>query len=60
MIKDCIICGQAVNVPEETEIVTCESEHCQMVVENSIGIHYTPAQPENNLVYENGKLVYGH
>lgn len=62
MIKDCIICGSPVIVEHESEIVTCQSDVCIHVVENSIGLHYQtgPAQDwRNNLEPEVRKSTYG-
>lgn len=40
MVKDCIICGKSVIVEHSSEIITCDSHNCIMVVENNIGLHY--------------------
>lgn len=41
MEKNCIICGQLVTVPTESEIVTCESPNCIHTVETCVGFHQT-------------------
>lgn len=40
MTKSCIICGSSVLVVGNPEIVACDNEHCQRVIEDCIGLHY--------------------
>jgi hypothetical protein len=40
MTKECIICGTPVFIETNSEIVTCNSDHCIRVTEENIGLQY--------------------
>lgn len=49
MLKECIICGCPVNVPEGAEIACCGNEQCEIIIENSIGLHYVTPEVNNQV-----------
>lgn len=54
MIRECIICSSEIEIFTQSEIVSCNNEHCQRTIENSIGLHYEVGN--DSFVYYNSDL----